>query len=196
MTANIFRRLLALVRPPADPWTRTSHHVPARSFGSGSVHEFPWYFEGESTVAIGSVEELCAWLARCEYASDPELFRERDFWQHPLTFEQLRRGDCEDHALWAWRKLCELGIDAELVVGHRRDGAGGDCCHAWVVFEQHGERMLLETVARTPETMVQPLSAVRDAYLPEASVDGRFARWTYAGRRTRKQTSSPGYDAA
>ncbi len=35
-------------------------------------------------------------------------------------FRGKRRGDCKDHALWAWRKLNELGIAAELVCGQSR----------------------------------------------------------------------------
>jgi hypothetical protein len=45
------------------------------------------------------------------------LFGEADFWQHPSTFERLRTGDCEDFAVWAWRKLIELGYDVDLVAG-------------------------------------------------------------------------------
>src|SRR5205085_1473130 len=68
---------------------------------------FAWYFEGQSAVTVGSVDDVCEWLLECEYVHDPELFHEPDFWQHPRTFERLRKGDCEDHALWAWRKLVE-----------------------------------------------------------------------------------------
>jgi predicted transglutaminase-like cysteine proteinase len=34
--------------------------------------------------------------------------------EHPGAFERRRRGDCEDFALWAWRKLAEVGVDAEF----------------------------------------------------------------------------------
>jgi len=69
---------------------------------------------GQSTVCVNDIAAICEWLADCEYVRDP--VHERDFWQHPKTFEQLRKGDCEDHALWAWRKLTELGIPAEFYV--------------------------------------------------------------------------------
>ena len=64
------------------------------------------------------------------------LFNEIDLWQHPSSFEELRRGDCEDFALWAWRKLAELGIDAEFFVGRilSVEEPDVDRQHAWVVF--------------------------------------------------------------
>src|SRR5690348_3236184 len=68
---------------------------------------------GTSRSVHGLCQRHCGDLrmaADCEYVRDP--VHERDFWQHPKTFEQLRKGDCEDHALWAWRKLTELGISA------------------------------------------------------------------------------------
>ncbi len=91
--------------------------VPPGAFGPGSERPFAQYFEGESSVRVASIEEIVAWLQTCEYVSDVELFRKRDVWQHPSAFEHLRRGDCEDFALWAWRKLGELGIDADFCVG-------------------------------------------------------------------------------
>ena len=94
-----------------DPWERLPYTVKARAFGRGSIHPFPWYFEGGSAVEVKSLEDICAWLMECQYVADPDLFNESDFWQHPRTFERLRQGDCEDHALWAWRKLVELGFD-------------------------------------------------------------------------------------
>ena len=69
------------------------------------------------SVPVQSIDDIVAWLQSCEYVTDLDLFHERDFWQHPGTFERLRRGDCEDFALWAWRKLAEVGIDAEFCVG-------------------------------------------------------------------------------
>ena len=62
-------------------------------------------------------------------------------WQQPCAFEQSRRGDCEDFALWAWRKLVEMGVDAEFYVG--RVMCGDDPVsarqHAWVVYRVDDE---------------------------------------------------------
>jgi hypothetical protein len=106
---------LARRLPIDDAWERFDFDAPLHVFGNGSRHDFAWYFQGDSSVHVSSIDDVQDWLLGCEYVSDPELFNEPDFWQHPRTFEQLRRGDCEDHALWAWRKLVELGHDAHLV---------------------------------------------------------------------------------
>ncbi|MGH7624701.1 MAG: hypothetical protein ACREOJ_05195, partial [Gemmatimonadaceae bacterium] len=120
--------------PESDPWGHLGYAAPLKAFGSGSRKDFSWYFEGESAVEARSIAEIRGWLAGCEYASDSNLFQEPDFWQHPRTFEHLRRGDCEDFALWAWRKLVEMGIDADLVVGRTMPMLEGDSRHAWIVF--------------------------------------------------------------
>ena len=163
--------------PVGDPWERLDTRVALAAFGSGARRDFSWYFEGESAVGVGSLEEVQGWLGGCEYASDPHLFQEPDFWQHPRTFEHLRKGDCEDFALWAWRKLVELGYDADFVVG-RRAPAGGwgeesradRSRHAWVVFRREGAAYVYEPTWQAREDAVQPLAAVRERYIPEIGV--------------------------
>ena len=129
---------------------------------------FRWYFEGESTVRTATVDDVCEWLGACQYVSDDQLFNEADFWQHPRTFEQVRKGDCEDHALWAWRKLIELGHPAEFFVGQWLEGGGAHHDgHAWVVFEQDGQRFLLEAVTKDEKhVMIRPLLDVRRELRP------------------------------
>jgi hypothetical protein len=164
-----------------DPWKPTSYR-PVRAL-FGSKHDFSWYFEGVSNVEVTNAEDVFAWLLECEYMSDEELFHESDFWQHPTTFETTRSGDCEDHALWAWRKLTELGLKADFYVGNIRskDGSlqGGE--HAWVVFDRDGERFILEAAVKTREKMVRRLSDVREHYVPTASVGARFQTTSYCG---------------
>jgi len=127
-----------------------------------------------------SVDEIVAWLSECTYARDPDLFHEADYWQHPLTFEQLRRGDCEDFALWAWRKLVKLGRDAEFVAGrilnHNSQSAG----HAWVHLRTKEGLFLLESVLPGADTLY-PQAEIRDKYMPEVSVDGCLLRYAYGG---------------
>lgn len=174
-----------------DPWERVECDVPLHRFGSGACHDFPWYFDGESTVETPSLEAVRTWLCGCAYVRDTVLFREADFWQHPCTFEQLRRGDCEDFALWTWRRLVELGYDADLVAGRCawwREESG----HAWVLFRDYdGTPHLFDPVVRDPARMVRPLDAVRDGYCPEVAVDHHFRRYAYAGyylhRRSRRE---------
>ena len=171
--------------PADDPWQRVDYRVPISRYGLGSKHDFAWYFEGESRVSIRTLDELRDWLIGCEYVQDPELFHEADFWQHPRTFEQLRRGDCEDHALWAWRKLLELGYDADLISGRclpwRPGVQGADRSHVWVVFRQDGQTYLLETVAKTPQRFIRRLDEVREEYRPEYGVDRHRQRFAFNG---------------
>jgi hypothetical protein len=114
--------------------------------GPGSTRPFSWYFEGTSTVNVGNIEEVLQWLAGCTYARDIDLFHEPDYWQHPTTFEHLRRGDCEDHALWAWRNLVELGVKADFFIGQLKPESDRSGHHAWVVYERENVRYLLETL--------------------------------------------------
>lgn len=60
------------------------------AFGAGSINRFHWYFEGESGVAVTTVDEICAWLIACVYTSDQEEFGVADYWQHPVDFEKHR----------------------------------------------------------------------------------------------------------
>lgn len=187
-----FRRILARALAPVvslvlplvtvdDAWERIPLVLAPPMFGSGSTREFRWYFEGESRVHPESVDAICDWLLECEYASDPDLFHEPDFWQHPGTFERLRQGDCEDHALWAWRKLVDLGMEAELVCGRwdvTRPDAGG---HAWVMFRDRGTEWVLESVDSTRATMVRPLADVRARYRPHVAVNAQFKTTAFAG---------------
>ena len=157
--------------------------VPASAFGPGSHQPFAEYFEGESSVGVGSIDDIVAWLQTCEYVTDVELFHKRDLWQHPGIFERLRRGDCEDFALWAWRKLAEIGIDAEFCVGRVicDDRPEIDRQHAWVVYRVDGIAFLFEPAARTPSRMIRPLADAMDEYVPHFAVNHRFETNAFVG---------------
>jgi predicted transglutaminase-like cysteine proteinase len=145
------------------------------------MHPFPWYFEGESIVQVTCVDDVCDWLLQCEYVRDPDLFNEADFWQHPRTFERLRQGDCEDYALWAWRKLVELGVEAELVSGtwHQPDGISGG--HVWIRYRHNGREFILESVSRRRDGMVRSFEDAKAEYVPYAGVDHAFRLHAYSG---------------
>ena len=163
-----------------DCWKSLDHPVPLRLYGLGSRNDFAWYFTGECKVPVEIPEDICEWLASCEYVHDTELFFLADFWQHPTAFERIGKGDCEDHALWAWRRLCELGYSAEFVVGRwAQNGRWGG--HAWVVFEKEDGRFLLEGVDTEPETMITPLEGAKHVYRPHFGVDHRLTRKIYSG---------------
>ena len=155
--------------------------VPPTAFGPGSRFQFPHYFEGESGVHVASIDDIVDWLATCEYVSDLEQFQERDVWQEPCAFERRQRGDCEDFALWAWRKLTEIGVDAEFYVGRVIGADTAPRQHAWIVYRAAREEILFEPAARDRHRMIQPLTAVRDAYLPHFAVDRRFVTSAFAG---------------
>jgi hypothetical protein len=180
-----FARVLARRASTRDAWERCEYHqVPPTAFGAGNRHDFGWYLEGPSTVQVTSLDDIQDWLLGCEFVEDEELFNETDFWQHPHTFEQLRRGDCEDHALWAWRKLVELGHDADLVSGTVVRGGtdmperGG---HVWVMLRQEGQIFVFEAVAKAKPRMLRPLPEVRDHYRPEFGVDRARQRYAFNG---------------
>ena len=157
--------------------------MPLGRYGLGARRDFAWYFEGQSTVEVETIEDMQEWLLGCAYASDPDLFQEADFWQHPCTFEQLRKGDCEDFSLWAWRKLVRLGYDAEFVAGccMQPGCAEADHGHTWIIFQKNDTTYLFDPIMRARTQMIQPLDVVRQAYIPEVSVDQHFTRYAYAG---------------
>jgi hypothetical protein len=149
--------------PLSDPWETIDLIVPHQRVATGSRHNFAWYFEGRSEVEVRSLEDIVAWLGTCAYESDMAVFNEEDFWQHPVTFEKLKRGDCEDFALWSWRKLLELGIDARLYVGRYAGSPNGG--HAWVIFKKDGKFFLFDPVIRD-DRIIRPLEECRDNFEP------------------------------
>src|SRR5688500_10005985 len=185
--ADVLRRF----RHRRDVWESAQHDLPHDLFGAESRAALERYLAGDCAVRPASLDEICAWLRDCEYASDRDHFGVRDRWQHPDDFARLRRGDCEDHALWAWRALARLGVESRLVVGEcippDIDRAGS---HAWVIYaEPDGREWLLETVAKRHDEIRRPLDEVRDRYHPHYAVDirlvthmyGGYASWTLMG---------------
>ena len=162
--------------PPASHWHHVPVSVPYRYFGMGSLRPFDWYFGRESTVKVVKIAEICKWLAHCKYQDDASLFGRPDVWQHPVDFELLKKGDCDDHALWAWRKLRELNLPAQLVCGkwydpkRKRERPEG---HAWVLFKKRGKKSwhVLECTGKDPKKMIISLKDGEKNYFPELSVD-------------------------
>jgi transglutaminase-like putative cysteine protease len=166
-----------------SPWQRVPMRVPTSAFGPGSRRQFADYFAGESTVRVASIDDIVEWLHGCEYVTDTVLFNEPDLWQHPAAFEQLRRGDCEDFALWAWRKLAEIGVDAEFYVGRVicGDESAIDRQHAWVVYRVNRTDFLFEPAAQSTQRMIRPLAEAQDEYVPHFAVDRRFGTCAFLG---------------
>jgi hypothetical protein len=99
------------------------------------------YVSQPLTVNCTTVREVRAFLATCRGVSDKDQFGKNDYWQPPDQFEQTRKGDCDDFALWTWRQFLNMGYNARFVLGrHGRYGMG----HAWVTFESSGRCFLVE----------------------------------------------------
>ena len=75
--------------------------------------------------------ELRRFLSTCKYVKDKEQFGENDYWQPPDDFEQSRKGDCEDFALWTWRQLIHMNYPSRFVMGTAGGYGEG---HPWVTF--------------------------------------------------------------
>lgn len=159
-------------------YNKHAKEIKHRQFASGSINPFPFYFERRSQVHVSTREEIEAWLRQCKYIRDHVQFEDNDVWIHPVDFEQGRQGDCEDHALWAWRKLIQLNYSAEFVVGYVQNHFGDDGYHAWVTFEENGRNYLLEATAKT-STMILPLETQTKKYRPLFSVDKNFKTYQF-----------------
>jgi len=109
--------------------------------------------------------DLRCFLAACKYVSDEERFGERDYWQLPELFEETKKGDCEDFALWVWRQLLHMNYPARFVWGSAgRYGEG----HAWVTFHREGRVYLFEPLSWTVGLKLPRLSILR--YKPKFSI--------------------------
>jgi len=161
-------------------WNGRHQNIPLKFYGGGADHHFEYYFTRQSSVEVSSISDIVNWLLECEYVPDPVQFQKRDYWQHPVDFEGTRRGDCEDFSLWAWRKLVELGHEAEFMVGKwvRGERVG---THAWVLLEYEGNRYLFESTGRTHARVMRPHAEAFEHYIPFASVDRNLRKKVYNG---------------
>ena len=117
-----------------------------------------------------NLTEIRRFLITCRYVSDPMQFGQRDYWMLPQEFEERKKGDCDDFALWTWRQLLSMGYDARFVVGHSGRYGNG---HAWVTYTENGRTFLVESLAAWATPKLPRLSTVR--YQPGISVawDGK-----------------------
>ena len=126
------------------------------------------------TLQCKNLEEMRQFLRTCRWVSDDDLFGKDEYWQPPDEFEKRKAGDCEDFALWTWRQLLGMGLDARVVFGtHGRYGIG----HAWVEYFQDGKCFLLEPQCRNLGMAMPRLSTLN--FEPKLSVswDGKTIRY-------------------
>lgn len=149
---------------------------PASRKRSGFRPTFPMgrYVSQPLSLQCATLEEMAAFLLTCKYVSDEEQFDQEDYWAPPEHFESTREGDCDDHALWAWRQLMGMGYRARFVVGESgRYGVG----HAWVTFEVEGRHYLCEALVAGVGTSLPRLSGIR--YKPSTSVEWNGKKLSY-----------------
>lgn len=132
-----------------------------------------------------SLEEIRLFLTKCRYVSDQEQFNRADYWMPPEQFEERKKGDCDDFALWAWRQLIAIGYDARFVSGLA--GRYGSV-HAWVHFTDNGRTFLVESTAARLGPKLPRLSTLR--YQPRLSVawDGKRLQYYEHEKRSWEPT--------
>lgn len=163
-----------------EAWSATYQHLPLKFYGEGAHYNFDYYFTRSSSVEVKSIGDVVRWLLGCEYVIDSDYRDATGEWQHPVDFEVTRRGDCVDFSLWAWRKLVELGLDAEFMVGKWMYGDGVET-HTWVYLHCDDGPYVLETAGRSKAKILKAHTTAEKSYVPFASVDAELRRKIYGG---------------
>ncbi len=106
---------------------------------------FPWkrYFNRPLITKPKSLAEIQNFLFSCQYLSDTITRDCDDYWEPPDVFEKRETGDCEDHAIWAWRHLHDMGYKTRLVIGIQKKVG-----HAWVHIFVNERVYLLEATQK------------------------------------------------
>jgi hypothetical protein len=113
-----------------------------RNANLGNTHPWNRYFNKPLNTHPTTLADIEAFLLSCKYRSDRITRSQSDFWEPPDIFEKRKTGDCEDHAIWAWRNLDHLGYKARLVLGKYKRW------HAWVHIFTNGRAYLLEATQK------------------------------------------------
>lgn len=108
----------------------------------GNTHPWNRYFNKPLKTKPQTLAEIEAFLCKCKYLSDQKTRSQSDFWEPPDEFEKRKKGDCEDHAIWAWRHLHDLGYQTRFVLGNCGNW------HAWVHIFVNGRVYLLEATQK------------------------------------------------
>ena len=164
-----------------DPWLRLPHAPPLAAYGPGLAHDFHEFLTGDTRVVAASPDVVARWLLECRYAADVQLLAEHDHWLHPATFELVRSGDCEDYALWGWRKLVDAGYDADFVVGLAPAPDGEVVRHAWVTYRHEKLEYVLDGVQRSLDRALRDRAQLEASWIPQVGVDAKGRRFAFAG---------------
>jgi hypothetical protein len=175
----IFIFIEKFTQPKRKVFQRKAASIPYHRFGKGSQYNFEWYLGRESTVKVKTLRDVCEWLMGCTYIIDHKMFDHSDLWQHPVDFEAKRKGDCEDHSLWAWRKFHDIGIEAEFVVGKIRKKGGGWGDHTWIVIRNGSDAQIMETTAKQMDRFFVGASRAFKIYHPVYGIDTNLSSFIY-----------------
>jgi hypothetical protein len=145
------------------------------------------YVSQPLTVKCDSINDICNYLGTCRWVSDKQQFDRDDYWQPPEQFEQRKKGDCDDYALWTWREFLAFRFDARFVVGRASRYRTG---YAWVHFFQDGKCFLVDPGMWPLGVRFPRLSTLR--YHPEFSVawDGTNVSFYSRAKREGEPTLS------
>jgi hypothetical protein len=139
----------------------------------GNTHAWNRYFDRSLQTNPRSVAEVAFFLRTCRYLCDQKIRGLPDYWEPPDQFEVMKAGDCEDHAIWAWRHLCDLGYRARFVLGNY------ECWHAWVHIFVNGRAYLMETTQK--HNIFPDVSAYEPWWSVERSGNQRFSFFRHPG---------------
>jgi hypothetical protein len=182
-------RLLASQHKYSDVWAHRPIKIWFRDDLRGLAKIYHECLRSASSISVTNIEEIQSWLLGCRYVRMPYKEFGHDAWSI-ARFEQYREGDCKAHALWAWRKLIDLGYDARLVegvlepigdVGRNELWGINNANHLWVLFEHDGVEYILEAAAKKPNTLIRPLRDVSKTYTPYRAVDCNIRFYEFDG---------------
>ena len=178
--------MIAEIVPEAyDAFGRKTTRPEWRHKGVHPTFPMGRYFSQPLTVKCESIRDIRMFLWGCKGVSDKELFGMEDYWQPPEQFERIKKGDCDDFALWTWRQFLALGYDARFVLGRcGRYGIG----HAWVEFFKDGKCFLVEPFRCGVGDRMPRLSVLR--YYPKMSMAWNGSKISFYSHEERKYNPS------
>ena len=102
-----------------------------------------------------------------EYVHDHVLHGVEEFWQTPEQTHALRKGDCEDWALYACHVLRRSGLNARVFAAFDRDEGHASCLVPWSgEWVRLGTRGLVHLDVPEGETALTVAHAAADSFYP------------------------------
>lgn len=114
---------------------------------------------------LSSPKEIAKFMKKnFKFIPDQKLFGKVDHWQTPEEFLNLKKGDCEDYALFSKRLLELKGIEAYVVSIYGRGGYA----HTITVYKQNGHYNVINEDRHykyQKKTIEEALSKVRGDWI-------------------------------